>query len=171
MKWALIVVGALVALVIIVLVVGYLLPVSHVASRSARYAQPPDAIWSAITDVSSYPSWRTDVKKVDTLPAQEGRTRWAEEGSGERITFEIVESDAPRKLVTRIADPRLPFGGRWTYVLVPNETGTTLTITENGEVYNPIFRFMSRFVFGHTATMEKYLTDLGAKFGLTVNPE
>ena len=34
-------------------------------------------------------------------------------------------------------------------------------ITENGEVYNPLFRFMSRFVFGHTATIDKYLEDLG----------
>ena len=31
------------------------------------------------------------------------------------------------------------------------------TITENGEVYNPIFRFLSRYVMGYTATMDRYL--------------
>jgi hypothetical protein len=36
-----------------------------------------------------------------------------------------------------------------------------LRITEDGEVYNPVFRFVSRFVMGHTATMDKYLADVG----------
>ena len=60
----------------------------------------------------------------------------------------------------RIADPELPFGGTWTYELKPEGTGTRLVITERGEVYNPIFRFMSRFVFSRTATMEKMVADL-----------
>jgi hypothetical protein len=69
---------------------------------------------------------------------------------------------APKRLVGRITDTSLPFRGSWTYVLQSEGTGTRLSITENGEVYNPIFRFMSRFVFGHTATMERYLVDLAA---------
>ena len=43
--------------------------------------------------------------------------------------------------------------------------GTALRITEDGEVYNPLFRFMSQFVFGHHATVDTFLTDLGRKFG------
>ena len=38
-------------------------------------------------------------------------------------------------------------------------------ITEDGEVYHPLYRFMSRFVFGHTTTIDRYLTDLGRKLG------
>jgi hypothetical protein len=60
-----------------------------------------------------------------------------------------------------IADSTLPFGGKWTYELTPSGTGTMLRITEDGEVYNPVFRFVSRFVMGHTATMDKYLADVG----------
>ena len=44
--------------------------------------------------------------------------------------------------------------------LIPRGDSTTLRITENGEVYNPVFRFVSRFVFGHSATIEKYLADV-----------
>ena len=55
-------------------------------------------------------------------------------------------------MVTRIADPHLPFGGTWTYEIAPTETGSTLTITEKGEVYNPVFRFVSRYLQGYTAT-------------------
>ncbi|HJR43519.1 MAG TPA: SRPBCC family protein [Gemmatimonadaceae bacterium] len=171
MKWALIILGALVVVVIVVVAVGYMLPVAHVAASEARFAQPQDAVWTAITDVSAFPSWRADVTAVDTLPSRDGRQRWVEEAGGQRITFEVVESEAPRKLVVRIADPSLPFGGSWTYLLAPSDSGTTLAITENGEVYNPIFRFMARYVFGHTATMEKYLASLGERFGQPVTTE
>jgi hypothetical protein len=78
-----------------------------------------------------------------------------------------------RRLVTRIADPSLPFGGGWTFDLIaandatpgaPNAS-TTLRITEDGEVYNPIFRFVSRFVMGHHATIDAYLRDVGTRLG------
>jgi hypothetical protein len=36
-----------------------------------------------------------------------------------------------------------------------------LRITEQGEVYNPVFRFVSRFVIGQNRTIETYLRDLG----------
>jgi len=50
--------------------------------------------------------------------------------------------------------------------LIPASTGnaTTLRITENGEVYNVIFRFVSRFVMGHSATIDKYLDAVGTRY-------
>jgi hypothetical protein len=72
-----------------------------------------------------------------------------------------VERDEPPSLVvTRIVGETLPFGGTWTYRIVPAPGGSDLTITEDGEVYNPIFRFMSRFVFGHFATIDAFLAGL-----------
>jgi hypothetical protein len=46
-----------------------------------------------------------------------------------------------------------------------------LHITEDGEVYNPLFRFMQRVIFGPYGTLERYQRDLGRKFGDTVVPE
>jgi hypothetical protein len=43
-------------------------------------------------------------------------------------------------------------------------------ITERGEVYNPVFRFVSRFIMGHSATASAFLKALGAKFGAQVSP-
>jgi hypothetical protein len=37
-------------------------------------------------------------------------------------------------------------------------------------VYNPVFRFLSRFVFGHYATMDDYLAALGGRFGDNASP-
>ena len=85
--------------------------------------------------------------------------------------MEMVEEFKPHRLMTRIADSDQPFGGTWTFLLIPTPTGSQITITEDGEVYNPMFRFMSRFVFGHTATMDLFLRALGERFGEQVTPK
>jgi uncharacterized protein YndB with AHSA1/START domain len=156
---AILVAGGLAILVIGVVAIGYALPVAHVASRDATLSAPPELVFAALQDVDRYPSWRSDVKSVNVL-ARAPRLRWKEDGSNGTITFEVLEHDEPRRMVSRIADTSLAFGGSWTYVLTPAGSGTNLAITEHGEVYNPLFRFMSHFVFGHTATMEAYLRDL-----------
>ena len=171
MRWVLGIVGVLVAVVLLVVVVGYLLPTSHVASMSAQYAASPDSIWVSLTDVAAFPQWRRDVQRVEILADENGQRGWREHANGDVITYRIVEADPPRRLVSRIADENLPFGGTWTYQLAPDGSGTRLTITENGEVYNPIFRFVSRFIIGHTATMEGVLRALGTRHGETVTPQ
>jgi len=45
---------------------------------------------------------------------------------------------------------------------------TNVRITENGQVYNPVIRLMSRFVLGHTRTMDIYLYALGKATGQEV---
>ena len=88
------------------------------------------------------------------------------------MTYEITEMQPPHKLVSKIADDDLPFGGRWTYELRESEGGgTRITITENGKIYNPIYRFMARYLFGYHATLENYLKALGMKFGEEVSFE
>ena len=138
--------------------IGYALPQDHVASMSRQVAMPPPALFTRITDVERYPEWRKDVERVEVIT----RTplKWREHAGGDIITFEIIETVPASRVITRIADPGLPFGGTWTYELQAEGPGTRVTITERGEVYNPIFRFLSRFVFGHTATMETVLEGL-----------
>jgi hypothetical protein len=160
--WALL---ALASLVVLIVVIGALLPRDHVATRIGRYHQPPDAIWKAITDVDAMPSWREGLKSVEHLPDSKGLPAHLEITSDGKIPFETMEMMPPQKLVTRIADPKLPYGGTWTYEITPTPEGATLRITERGYVTNPFFRFMSKFVFGQTSTMETYLKSLAKKFG------
>jgi hypothetical protein len=105
------------------------------------------------------------VKKLERLPDRDGKASWVETMSGGRIPMYFERMERPSLLVARIADPSLPFGGTWTYRIAPAAGGSDLAITEDGEVYNPIFRFMSKFVFGHTATLDTFLRNLQAKAG------
>ena len=117
----------------------------------------PERVWAAITDVDAFPQWRADVSRVER---DAGAGTWIEHGSNGRLTFAVERAEPPRTLVTRIADRSLPFGGTWTYEIEPAGGGSVLTITEQGEIYNPVFRFMSRFVFGYESTMKSYLSSL-----------
>jgi hypothetical protein len=156
---------ALASLLVLITVIGALLPRNHVATRIGRYRQPPETIWKAITDVDAMPSWREGLKSVEHLPDRNGLPAHLEITTNEKLPFETTEMIPLQKLVTRIADPKLPFGGTWTLEIAPLVDGATLRITENGYVSNPFFRFMSKFVFSQTSTMEIYLKSLAKKFG------
>lgn len=162
-RWLVTVGSGLVLLVGVVLLVGMALPVSHVASVSDTVPASPEAVWTVITDVEAFPSWRRGVEEVERLPDRDGRPAWREVARTGAMTLEVVRSRPDRLWVTRIADPDLPFGGTWTFELEPEGPVTRLTITENGQVYNPFFRFMARFVFGHEATARAYLEDLRSR--------
>lgn len=162
MKWVLIILGALIGVAAIIFIAGTLLPVAHTAARRVELKATPEKIWQLLTQFADYPKWRKELKQVEVV----NEKSWKEiDSHGESITFALQEAQPFEKMVTVIADKNLPFGGSWTFELQAGAAGTTLTITENGEVYNPLFRFMSKFIFGHTATLEKYLDNVKMALG------
>ena len=171
MAWALSVIGVLVVMVSIVMFIGARLPRDHVAAVRVRLTAPPDTVWALLADPYSATSWRKDVRKIVRIPDIGGHEAWAETTSSGVITFELIESTPPLRRVTRIADASLPFGGQWEHDLAPSGTGTELTVTERGFVKPALFRFMARYVFGYTSTINDYLVALGAKLGAQVVPE
>jgi hypothetical protein len=162
-KWFYRIAAGLVAVMAAVWLIGSQLPVEHLATTSAEYAYPPEIVWTVISDIPEMPTWRSAVDIVDRLPDRNGRLSWRETGIYGSVSLELEEALPPLRMVTRITDPDLPYGGRWIYELEPLGHGSRLTITENGEIYNPAFRFLARFVFGYTGTMERYLEDLAAR--------
>lgn len=155
----------IVAIVALAFIVGSLLPQHHTVSQTAQLSQPPEKVWATITDIIGFPSWRKDVSKVELMAFNDSQHVWREESEHQSsITYSADVWDPPNHLVTRIANEDLPFGGSWDYSIVPSGTGSTITITENGEIYNPIFRLMSR-IMGNTATIDSYLKSLKTKLG------
>ena len=163
--------AVVVGLGLIVVVIGYLLPVQHVATVAAHIPARPEQVWDALTDVTAYPRWRGDVTSVAMMPSDSGHVAWREHGKNDAISYAIEQAERPRRLVTRITDTSLPFGGSWEYLITAEGNGSRVQITERGEVYNPVFRFVSRFIMGHAATASAFLRSLGALFGATVAPE
>ncbi|HEU0029835.1 MAG TPA: SRPBCC family protein [Kofleriaceae bacterium] len=165
MIWILYIAGALVGLVVVIALIGLALPRDHVASRTARFERIAiGTVWAALTDLDRQPTWRRGLRSIERV----GDARFREHTSQGTILFEVTENVAPSLRITRIADDTLPFGGRWIYELAEDRSGTRLTITEDGFVKNPVFRFLSKTVFSQTATIERFLADLAAHLGTTV---
>jgi hypothetical protein len=164
-KWIAIAVVAIVAVVALVALVGLFLPKGHRASRTVIYSAPPEAVFAAISDVGRFPEWRSDVKTVEILSDAGGLTRFREVGKNGAVTYQVEVREPSSRLVTRIDDPSLPFGGTWTLLVKPIGGGTELTITEDGEIYNPIFRVMSKVIFSPYTTIDTYQADLRKRLG------
>ena len=136
MKLAIWVGVVLVAVIGVVVVIGWWLPVAHEASVTRTFTQPPDVLYRLIADRNAYQHW------------------WSGDPG---IASDVLQATPSRRFATRISDPDQPFGGTWTFDIVPEGTGSRVTITERGEVYNPVFRFVSRFILGHHATMRSFM--------------
>jgi uncharacterized protein YndB with AHSA1/START domain len=171
MKSALIIGGVVVGLIALIIVIGALSPRDHVASVTAKIAAPPNAVWSAIVQPEAFPTWRGDVRRVEMLTSTATGPSWREYTRNGTLTMGIEQSDPPRRVVTRILDEHLPYGGVWEYDIAPDGSNESrVTITERGWVSNPLFRFVSRFVMGQTSTMDTYLRALGKHFGAEPTP-
>jgi uncharacterized protein YndB with AHSA1/START domain len=171
-RWILIIVAVLVVLVLVLAIVGLLLPREHSASSRITLRQPPEAVWLVISDPEGVPSWWPEIARSERLPASENgrpRVRQTTKG-GDAMILEVEQSEPPTRLrtlvVTGAGDP---FGGTWTYQLAPTDSGTTLTITEDGWVSNPIFRVIMQAMGTHR-TLDSYLSALGRRFGESTSP-
>lgn len=161
MQWFLALTAAVAFFLILALVVGRLLPKGHTARGSTRVSGSPDEVWRVIVAPEGFPEWRPGVEEVEVLQRDaDGPARWRERGTAGSITFEVIERRAGELLVLRIVGEELPFEGTWRCALGPDEGGTRVRITEEGEFHSPFFRFVARFVLGYDARLRDYLEGL-----------
>jgi hypothetical protein len=163
MKIALIGFGALVLAIAAVVVIGAMLSKRHVVARSAVFKASPERLFALIAGSQD---WRPDVKSCELISADGGKQFQRETSKrGETILYELQESNPPLAIQRRIATENLPYSGTWSFALQPANGGTLVRITEDGEVYNPVFRFISKFVLGQTATQDAYLKAMAKAVG------
>jgi hypothetical protein len=164
MKWVLLAVAVVAILVLVPVLVGLVLPRAHTATRSVRLAVSAERAWEVIDSTGADAAWRSGVRSVERR-TDGGREVIVEvDRHGQRVEYETVESSPPHRLKRRIAT-KLPYGGSWTWEVMPEGDSCRVRITEEGEIYNPFFRFVARFVMGYTGTIEKYLGDMCVRLG------
>ncbi len=146
--------------------IGAALPRTHSVTRRAQFNRSRWDVWKTITDYRQQVTWRDDVLHVERLANRDGMEVWRETGRrGQSLVFETVESAPPRRLVRRIVNDGLAFGGSWAFYIEEIGEVTVVTVTEEGEVHNPFLRFVSRVVVGQAAAIDGYLRALGEKLG------
>ena len=165
------IIGIVILAVLLMALIGSFLPKEHSATRTVLLHTSPEGVYAVARDFEGIPKWRTDVRSVNVKAGAEGRVQFREEGKHGAVNYELIEDVPARRMVTRITDTDLGYTGKWTYIFAAEESNTRVMITEDGIVSNVIFRFLSRYAFGHTATIDTYLTSLGKHFGETVAPQ
>lgn len=136
---------------------GLAQPERHAGSITFTMAKPSTVVWAALTDYAAMPQWWPAVKKIrfETRPYGEVVT-WDTDRRGRETGFRTTEEKAPAQLVREITGDNLPFGGTWTYALVDANSGTQLTLTEDGFVKPPLFRGIAKFFLKPDATMRVF---------------
>ncbi len=170
MRIVLWIVGTPVALAVIAFVVGSLLPRDHRAASSLRLATPLATAWDVVRDLGALPSWWPDITAMSRdESARDGET-WVQQSRFGASRLTVVAEEPGRSLVTELdAGPKAAFGGRWTYALESSAIGTTITVTEDGWVGNPLFRVMMHLGGTHR-TVDGYLRALARRFGSDAEP-
>lgn len=158
-------------LVGVIALIGSRLPKAHSAPRSIVLQQRRQQVYKVVRDFSSASTWRSDVERIEITSGADEKVRFCEHGKNGDVNYELSEDIPAERMVTRILDTDLGYSGKWTYAFADESGGTRVTITEDGEVSNVIFRFMSRYIFGHTATLDSYLTSLAHHLGETATPQ
>jgi hypothetical protein len=166
MKFIVIGFGLLAVFLGSVFIVGLLLPRQHKASAVASYRTSAEHLYSLINGSQE---WRPDINHSESFTDDSGR-QWMRESSrdGSTIAYEVLERVSPTVLRRRIATKGLPYGGSWTYTLQHFDDHTDVQITEDGEIYNPVFRFVARFILGYNRSVDDYLKALGSATGQEV---
>lgn len=151
------VVGLLAAVIAGLAGLGWATPREHTVVVESQFEAPIDDVYRAISTPEAYPSWRTGVSAV----VRSAPARFLETSDGDTIAYAIEEAQPPRRWVTRIDDPSLPFGGRWTHELTATPGGgTQLRSTEEGYIDNVVVRGLARLLMDPRASLASFHTDL-----------
>jgi uncharacterized membrane protein len=168
---AMVIVAILGLAVLLIALIGWRLPKQHSVTRSILLHKTPDTVYAVTRDFAATPKWRSDVREVTVTTTPDGRVQFREDGKNGTVNYELAEDVPGQRIVTRITDTDLGYAGKWTYLFEPEGPNTRVSITEDGEVSNVIFRFLSRYAFVHAATIDTYLNSLGKHFGESVTPQ
>jgi uncharacterized protein YndB with AHSA1/START domain len=185
MRWILWSITLFMLLMGAVVIAGGLVAREHQITRTVALAAPPAAVFAAIADLEAMPAWRPEVSRVERVPVPDDQDgllpTYRALGVRGAVTWTVVEARPPARLTLRIEGAGPGFEGTWVFDVASASNvasvsdggsasdvasaGTQLTITERGEIENPLFRFLSRFVVGYGNGLDAYLAALSRHLG------
>ncbi|MBC8087093.1 MAG: SRPBCC family protein [Phycisphaerae bacterium] len=161
----------LVSIVAAVLVGGMATPRHHVVSRAILLRAAPEAVWHLVRDVAGYPEWRDDIYSVSVASSSDGQLHWTEVGRQRSVSYLATMDAPPERFSRKITDDDLGYSAEWQFVISAIDTGSRVTVTETGEVGNPIFRFFGTHFIGYTSGIDAFLTELALHLGERAKPQ
>lgn len=151
-------IASLVALVAAVAIYGSTQPREHQVARTVVLPQSPAEVFAIVSRPADYPCWRPEVSRIQIL--SHTPLRYVEHTDDGAVRYAVDEAVPDERLVVRIADDDLLYGGAWTFEVEPEGQGTALTITERGFVDNVVVRGMAAMLMDPSASIVAMQTAL-----------
>ena len=145
MMWLFVVV---VALVVLPVVIGFLMPVRYEGTTTAEYDRSVQKVWEALQDVEAHPMTGSAMKSVENMADDEGRPAWKEDmGHGEVITVTTTVYEPPHHMIREMSSASVNMTSRWEYTLEEVAESCRVTLSgithiEKGTWHTPVFRVM-----------------------------
>lgn len=151
MKWLKRIIVAIVALIIIVVAVGFFLPSGFKVQRSVEMAAPPSKVYPLIAAPRQWKNWtvwnqRDPAMEIEYSGPESGvGAKWSwkskTEGNG-AMEFTAVTPD--QRVEYRLDFPDLGMTSRGQLLLQPSGAGTRVTMINEGDVGgNPLNRYFA----------------------------
>ena len=158
--------GALVGAVVVMSLLGWWMPSRYVTSQSLLLPVPVAEVWASLVDYPGQTAWRRGLSAVDRLPDDGPTEVWRERFGRSATLSRTIEARSPAWLVRESAAEGEAVRRRWEFALEPVVTpsNTRITLTERGEIRNPLRRFVVRFITGRSRTLRNFLRDLAGRF-------
>lgn len=134
----------IVALIGLLVGVGFSLPPHQTIRRTAVYDRPYDEVWKVLADFPGRAAWREEVQRVQALPDRNGNQVWRVLGNDYEQTLEITSYSPGRHLVVAFTDERHTFTGARAFDIRAEGKQTRITLTESGEIESAILRLACR---------------------------
>jgi len=159
----------LISLVLIIVLITIFLLITISKSVSEQYEVSSMAyyncnlkkLWDLVTDFANQATWRTGIIKVEKISDMSGRNIWQEFNSnGQVMKIETLEYSPMRRIVRRLINENE--GGEiiWVYDFAEVGEISTLTVSEEGKLLNPILKLISKFNSSKTKVLNMYFQDI-----------
>ena len=154
------------ALAVLILLCGSLLPATHTECLQLELPGSPESVFTLLTDYEHASTWRPGIVRVERAGEHDGHLllrEWVSEKTSRVV--EVVESSAPARLVTRSSDAQALFQGTSELTLTSVGAGTRLRVALSASTGNPVGRLLARFPGFLTWSARRNLAALALRLG------
>ena len=162
---------SIISLILVILLVWFIggrLPQRHEVMVSANIDANIQSVWRLLNDFKAYPEWRPSITQVQRMPDYQGNEVWQEsDRHGNDVAYATIESVSNQRITRRIVTKDLPYAGQWILELSPTSTGCRLNITEQGEIYNVLYKIIGKYIIGYDASIKRFIADVETRLAST----
>lgn len=164
--WIAVIGCVIVLLVVTPIVVGMLLPEKFSFDVEHRIDATPEVVWAALQDPEQYPVCAGQCRGVRMLEPGDAGPRWVEDLGQTEVTYQVVESEPPTRIVTEGVDSVVPLSYRSETTLEAVDGGTLVRMHVDGRIASgtwhvPLFRLIIHSG-GIKSGFRKHLEQVGA---------